>query len=859
MAVDISTLQDSLSAYINAENERRISVYLRLFKKIMREAPLQRTKCLKLLQEGVSALLDRSYWLSLEVSANELPHDDDVVFRRSLHHFARAVYPDVIRPSVAMVYDTGIDILTWHRLSRKLGSDLSSALKKWDCSAELADSTRRANAQMAVSCLNKLCGESRAIEVELIENGLAWFESLSHFKKVFLESSIEDKHKKHQFALFSVLATYLPDKFSPIFVQINHKKVDVRDLADVSPVITEQLQTTANLPKYKGEHNHSVNDMTSRYLNCVTSLRKVFDVFPEQLGNSGLYIFKEDKFNLLKKVQEHLSRYQYAELVLFLELFFGHRIYKHDYQLELLPFYFKKHRKFRTVDYSRIAKKSPEVFKEIKVLHETEIALLEEKNYDMETLRTRFSVLANLLNSYLLPAYVSEFKEHGLQALSIDDNKIQRSLFQRIQSNVLSKKISRRRGTSYFEVVRWIMQFTGQPVVEAFKISLKRYQVHSRRSRMEDLYTNDEIRELAFYIEKGIRLATSEKHRVTLYFARIQLKTCWNTAPMADIELNDIKEVSLPTQKKAIKVLIQKPRKGYNIDCYSMDGRTLSSVMRDLQYVRDELTTDCRSKARNSDLQRYLFIYQEREKVSRLDHSNASSCISYLVGKLGCGVRYDSQRVRKTGTNYLYRDVAKNMRSYQDIKLHTFDTFIKNYQRIDESETQKNLHDAVSVMQKYFSGRDIDTDIKILIDEDDSLQKTPTGECASNGGDKEAFQYHKEHKQLGTHSSPENLWCGDYLACIWCKHFRTVADAEHVWQLLSYRDYVLADMSASMSDINNNSAQLSSFKILQDRVNEILEHISAMNEKAVAEGKMLLKEKGMHPFWSYAITSASNV
>ncbi len=141
--------------------------------------------------------------------------------------------------------------------------------------------------------------------------------------------------------------------------------------------------------------------------------------------------------------------------------------------------------------------------------------------------------------------------------------------------------------------------------------------------------------------------------------------------------------------------------------------------------------------------------------------------------------------------------------------------------------------------------------------DDGSTQKTPTGECASQGNDAEASQYSKEHRHLS--GSKDNGWCSDFLACVWCKHFRTVADPDHVWQLLSYRDYVLADMSASISDIENNEFQQEAINALHQRVDDILEQVAIKNPMAVTKGKELMAERGIHPFWAFAVTSVKTV
>jgi hypothetical protein len=493
---------------------------------------------------------------------------------------------------------------------------------------------------------------------------------------------------------------------------------------------------------------------------------------------------------------------------------------------------------------------------EILHLHQSETLLLPEKNYDMETLRSRFSKLNRLIIHYILPAYRKELTEHGLLCLSTDSNRIQKSVFQRLQSKVKSKTISIKTASTFIEVLRWIMAITGQPVVEGYKISYKRYQRHARRMKIEDLYNDDELKELSYYIEKGIKETDNVKQLLALYFARIQVKSCWNTSPMTDIELSDITDVSLPTVKKSITLMIQKPRKGYDVDTYSLDGRTVNSVMRDILYVKDTLTQSYRHLG-NLQTQQYLFIFKEKTNVSRVLAGNIIAHIRSILKRLGCTVNYDSMRIRKNGANHLYREVAKQMRAYESAKLHTFDTFIKHYQRVSEEKTQQTLHKAVDVMQRYFTGREIDPEIKVLMVDDGSTQKTPTGECASQGNDAEASQYGKEHRNLS--GNKKGAWCGDFLACVWCKHFRTVADPDHVWQLLSYRDYVLADMAASISDIENNEFQQEAITALHQRVDDILEQVATKNPMAVTKGKELMAKEGMHPFWAFAVTSVKNV
>lgn len=853
--IDLSSLEEQLSSYLTDENSKRIKLHISFVKRLLLRHSVLRNHCQSLIQD-VHSLFRDDYWLKLEILAQSIPHEDDLMFRLCLFHFASAITKANSRPSSVFVFDTNIDLLHWYRKSFRLGKELNDAISAWGEQSMLARSTSLSYAQMAQKCLQLLCEATPSIAEQLCEQGLLWFNSPTHFRQIFNEYPIKDKHCLLQSALFSVLGVYHPGNFKVVRITINDKSIEVADLNDIEPVLVEQLQALANSDKFKGELEHSVYAMTHRFTATVNSIRIIAIKNKKDLIGVGLDGFRQDKFSLLKKAKNLLSKRQFNELLLLLKQHLGHDIYRHDYIEYLLPFYFEKERVHRHVNCSELANQCPEIMRELLEIHRSETKLLPEKNYGMITLHSRFIILKRLLIKFVLPDFSEHLKKYGFKCLSLDKNRIQKSVFQRIQSDVKSKIISIRMGTSYFETIRWVMGITGQSVVEAYKLSFKRYQRHARRMKIEDLYSDDELKELIFYIEKGIKETDNVKQLLALYFARIQVKSCWNTSPMADIELSDINDVSLPTAKKSITVLIQKPRKGYDTDTYPLDGRTVNSVMRDIVYVRDTLTHSYRHLG-DHHTQQYLFISKEKANVNRVLAANIVVYIKIILNRLGCTVDYDSMRIRKNGANHLYREVAKQMRAYESAKLHTFDTFIKHYQRVSEEKTQQTLHTAVDVMQRYFTGREIDPEIKVLMVDDGSTQKTPTGECASQGNDAEASQYGKEHRHLS--GSKDNGWCSDFLACVWCKHFRTVADPDHVWQLLSYRDYVLADMKASISDIENNEFQQEAITALHQRVDDILEQVAIKNPMAVTKGKELMAERGMHPFWAFAVTSVKTV
>lgn len=643
---------------------------------------------------------------------------------------------------------------------------------------------------------------------------------------------------------------------SEVILELPVGNTNITDLFHFSPALVADLKKILVSERYKGGKGHNLRSISARFRVVLTACRFIIaNESNADVLKQGFSAFVEDNYAFLKSIySSDIRRELRNELLIAVGIFIGSPLLKHHYQSDLWAFYFDVQDAWRHIDSEDLKETLPKVHTEMTALHASEIELLAQKSYSIETLHTRFTKAKRLLRERLAPDFKVEFEQYGLQALSVNNHRIQKALFQCIQNDVQQKKISLRTGTGYFEIVRWLMEVTGQEVVDAYRISMQRYQAHAKRESLEKTYSDEELIELVFHLEKAIEQARDNKQQVTLYFAKIQLKTCWNTAPMCAIDLSDIKEIELPTSKKTMAIMLQKARKGYDIDTYHLDGRTVNSVMQDLLQVK-ALTE--RYREADSPFQSLLFIYEEYGEIGCIKGTNATAYINALLEAQGCSVRYNSQRIRKSGANHIYREVAKDLRKYKQRMRHSYSTFIQHYKQVEEADTQTNLSDAVQTMQSYFTGREISTDI-IIIDKDDTeLQQTPTGLCASKGKDIEAQQYHKEHRLLHQKNGHEATWCSDYLACIWCKYFRTVADPDHVWQLLSYRDYVLADMRASVSNLEGNEQQKEAMEVLKNRVNDILRQLGIRNPQAVEQAKEMQRIQGMHPFWSFALSAVT--
>ena len=119
--ISTDCLRESLLPYITSENERRIKTHQAFIFRILKSSPLMAIQAERLLSEGVASLNSNAYWLQLEIKAQCLCNQDDVLLRRCLMHFSGVLHSDTKRPSLVKVNSTDIDCLFWLRESKVLG------------------------------------------------------------------------------------------------------------------------------------------------------------------------------------------------------------------------------------------------------------------------------------------------------------------------------------------------------------------------------------------------------------------------------------------------------------------------------------------------------------------------------------------------------------------------------------------------------------------------------------------------------------------------------------------------------------------------------------------------------------------
>ncbi|MCC3859115.1 hypothetical protein IB289_22415 [Vibrio parahaemolyticus] len=455
--------------------------------------------------------------------------------------------------------------------------------------------------------------------------------------------------------------------------------------------------------------------------------------------------------------------------------------------------------------------------------------------------------------------------EKGISAFSANRHQILKLTLKEIQAGYKNKKYSDSTARYENRAIKKLMELCSVPVIDVYPIHTGKRAKHVKRDvSKSEYYENNEIVELAFYIEQELSKTNNYYHELGLRIARIFIKTGWNPTPVTELEVDDFMKMTSTLQGVETHfVRLFKRRASYktewdkfSIDANDIDwdslesGGSVRNALVDLLYIRDVMSKPLREALPKGHLfKNSIMIYADRNgEVCRITHSKLHKLINKL---LNTSIVFSTQRIRNSGMNYMYQAVQKDFKKYNKVAgHHTFEVFMRNYFRFDVDKSQQKLSDALKVMAEYFSSRPITGDIKIVTEITNDMLRVPNGFCTSDGKDEETIAYLKEHKKLHKKSGRKSPKCAEFNACLWCEKFRAVAVAEQVWKLLSYRDFVIADMQVSVSDYENSTHQQEYIDLLTLRIDQIIKELDDLNKGVANEGAMLLRDNGVHPDWS---------
>jgi hypothetical protein len=844
----------------------------------------------KFLTDGVRSLDDGALWLHLEcqiyknltskqaylrrglLTLYRMYNDDWGLMPPNFIHVGFIPYPSVTPYVEIKLYD----------ISEKFLKDYIRALliikgyprKKTDKASEVWR-VKNATHVPIVKAIKK------GIDLNCLrKNGLDGFEN--NFELIEYLENTKKESKSGLAGIFyfhKLLEAHRPG-LSPYKVIVIHgHKANVSHLYRFSKKMFEELKVYVDdfyihIPLVSRQGETSKDYIATLSRNIIKFSESLSKKDADRIKHNGFYAFIEDNSLYLKfydfsrtvyavpsaKVVINLCNALYPDEKFDEKILFSYIYY--------FPTDFNGDNEFSKLDLKPIYELSERLYLEFRGYLDETISSIDHKSYSVRTLRHHVDQFKAILTKYknrFTPEQVFLLKDNGISGFTKGKPSLQKQLNLFLQLDVNNNVLKRKTGYTYRSSLQWLLLEWNLSWSDAYPINTRKHDQHLKRLNIGDYYSISECREIAYHIESLLYdKSTSLSNKVLLYFAKIILKTGWNYTSLLKLKCEDIKEMSTPLNPKgSIAIFLQKPRAGYKTDSFnflsnkSLSKGTIKSAAKDVLYVRDVLTKDCRDKLFTDDpVGGYVFIREIAGQVKQLN-SHANKSIIPLLINAGCSISFSPSKVRKGGVNHVYRKLEKDINKYEATTKHTYNVFESNYFRFDESHSINSLNNATKVMAEYFTGKEISEEIKIVTDISDDWQFTPTGGgCSSTGSDNESKRYNKEHKKLHALDNKEHNYCAEFLGCVWCKFFRVIADPDHIWKLLSYKDYVLSEMEGSVVDFENNEDQINYIQILKERVDGILGKVKVDYPGIVEKAEKLLSNEGMHPDWEFAISAS---
>ncbi|MCS6127137.1 hypothetical protein G3485_09000 [Shewanella baltica] len=528
---------------------------------------------------------------------------------------------------------------------------------------------------------------------------------------------------------------------------------------------------------------------------------------------------------------------------------------------------------YRSIILDPLVTKYPALAKSIYDYAQYELKRIDGNKKSKETVFAKISMIKAIFTSHLDLLNSNDhllLAELGLAALEENSCNIIKRIRYAIADKFKNGKLSLGSARGIQSAFRLFCSHYKITDVRSYSVSGKSRKTNESRKKITDYYDKEEVATIAYAIELGLMNAhLSEKEELLLRLGRILIKTGWNLAPLLMLNIDDILKLDAPiTGKTAHFVRLFKKRADYKTQFYEFEmssnsikkegivfGIEVTNALTDLEYIRDKISSKLRDKLpKNSKLKYRLSLYRNNnDKILGFTHIKFSAWLNEVLRRFECKIPFSVQRIRKGGLNYIYKTYAKNFKKYEKAGQHSLETFLEVYLRNDSIKSEETIASATKIMSDYFSGRPISDDIIIVTEIPVDTKKTPSGLCASHGNDAEYRAFAKQQQRLNRSSDTVNSQCGDFNACLFCRHFRLVADAEHIWRLLSYQRYVVGDMERGLSDYSNTSDQAAFIEVLNKRVETMLNDLREININAVENGIALLKKSGCHDDWAFYV------
>lgn len=591
-----------------------------------------------------------------------------------------------------------------------------------------------------------------------------------------------------------------------ITIDIFGRPHDITRYYKLNPIVLSQYQ--------KIQKNIINITEARRFREFATALNNHCDKYPNdeaKIKEHGLLALVENSYEILIKLRSYLKTKIFKCIVFIVEILTDEEFdySKYDNKWLYIP---TKFGNTSTVRLNRLYSKSERFATEFYIFFQEYIQNIKYHDANEASLKSN---IGNLRYIFITFATQKSLDEHGLNVLTADNHANFRVIKARINDLVLEGKIQPTTQNGYYQSLRWLCVETKQKYIKDYDQAVSQRNFLASQDLLTNSYTQKELMTILNHLINAIKINKDDCSRLMVaYFALIQIATGLNVSTLCS--LKDTEEyIHVDDNNKNLYYFnFIKARAAHNTETHVYFKNAEDKILYLYLYVREKLRKQVIEKAKNPEFTTdYFFVFLSKlGNLQVANHENIVKKVNELLAEVGCHIRYNSKRMRKTVSNRIYKIVLKKFSVYRELVHHDFDVFVRHYEELNITESIENLAKGTKALQIFLQNKEISLDTPKInqnisetseIEDSNIIQFTPLGNCS---------QKHNDSISI----------CSDYLACLFCKNYSIVNSQSQIHKLLDFKNICISQMMNISSSYNKESSTGIAIKEFNTRIDYIL-------------------------------------
>ncbi|MFV5516489.1 hypothetical protein [Acinetobacter gerneri] len=570
---------------------------------------------------------------------------------------------------------------------------------------------------------------------------------------------------------------------------------DITRYYKLNPIVLSQYNKININLKNKIEFN--------RFFRFSTILNKHCENHPEdelKIKKYGILALVKNEYEVLIKLRSYLTTKEFNYVVFIVEILTGEKFNHEEYDSKCL-YIMNQHQYTSVIRLAPLYKKSANFSFEFYQLFKQYLSNLKYAELNVATIKSNIS---NLKNIFIKFSESKPLENFGLKILTVENQSYFREIKSKINEQVILGKLSPNTKFTYFFSLKWFCEITKQNYLKDYDESRNNSNL-AKRDLLTNSYNQTELMDILGCLIKAIKLYKDDCSRLLVaYFALIQITTGMNISTLCSLENTNKHIVQDPINKNIYIFKFKKARANHATETHIYFKNSKDKTLYLFLFIRDKLRQEILKKAINTEFKTdYFFIFLSRSgEVQVAHHENIVKKVNELLVEVGCNIRYNSKRMRKTVSNRIYKIVLNRFSVYRELLQHDFDIFVRHYEELNITESNEKIAKGTKALEIYLKNREICFDTP-EINTDNIIQFTPLGNCSEPLID-------------------GITGCSDYLACVFCKNYSVVNSEAQIHKLLDFKNICISQMMNISSSYNEESVTRVAITEFKSRIDYIL-------------------------------------